>query len=271
MNMPEHKEGRQPEQPIGLGEKSRRMLSSVLPFLNRTDKQTPLVPSAGEYPLTERLSFISKYVDEVSVDHVLSIFRTPGYNMLTPYFGLKIFDGQPTKQMEMISTISNAIAEGGYTAAGKQAADLLTSTEYADAQLAKVSAKDITRISLRGPTIVENKAQEILKKVINEDETPVIIAYGGLLGLKAAIDNGRQGGQILIIIPQSDNSAAVKQGYKLTKRDGEIDIDYLIQSDLETSAKLALIDDSTSSGTTFTNTKRLFPNAIIQERTLFND
>lgn len=167
----------------------------------------------------------------------------------------------------MLSGIANSFCSGeGYAGAAEVVKDIVSKP---DVVLSDVSPKKISRIAIWGPRQVESRAQTVAKEAFEGNEMPVLVAYGGLHALKAVIQNSREGGQAMLVFPQKDDTTEETLGYKLIRSQGEVEVVSLIQSDLLTDKKLALIDDATHTGATLQNMRGVFPNATIQERPLF--
>jgi len=227
--------------------------------------------SASPMPIfTESLQFICKYKEKVSVDDVLTAINTPGYGILSLYFGLKLLDIQPEIQQNMLEDCGNAFVNGlGYDGAIKVVENLLKSAEKADLapDLTSVSPKPISRIALWGPRLIEDRGQKVLSQVRMDKKVPVIIAYGGLCALKPAIEQAEIGDKLFIVFPKKIGSENV--GYSIIKSDSAICVEWLDENDFKSVKSVVLIDDTTSSGATFQAVSEIFPDVQLATMPLF--
>ncbi len=222
------------------------------------------------YPLTERQSYLLKYTDAVSVEDALDITKSPGYSIMAPYFSLKLLDNQPAIQKQMLEAIIDTYStDRGYEAANNAIEHVFKPNGAIDSSISlnPVSAKELSRVATWGPGVIDKRAHEAMVETRINGELPVIIGYGGLLALKAAIDTTEVGEDFLIVLPKKIKTDT--PGYKISHVETGLEVQQLDKSQLEANAKVTLVDDATHTGDTFKTIGQLFPHATLKELPLF--
>ena len=225
----------------------------------------------ADFPLTERLSYILKYKETVSPTDVIDIVNTPGYEIMAPYFGLKLLDQKPLAQKQMLEDISNGFLEGkGYKEASRIVVDFLKPNQQVASKfsLASVSPEELSRIAAWGPNNVSRRANEVALNAKQDHLMPILVAYGGLVGLKSAVENTVPNDTIMIVMPK--RVRAVQKGFRITRSDTKMRVDELSETDFAGTFQAAIIDDTTRSGNTFSQVRQLFPNAQLTNSPLFH-
>lgn len=210
-------------------------------------------PEPNLYPLTEHLSYLLKHADELTINEVTSIIRTPGYNIMAPYFGLKLLDQDFDQQEIMLRNIATSFSHRGGFAEAAEAVEAILAGQ---ASINKVSAKELSRVATWGPAAIDERAHQVLTDIRSRDRTPVIIGYGGLLTLRAAVDTTKVGQEIYVVFPK--RIATGHLGFKLIRTETDMQVHQLQKPDF-IGHNFTLVDDATHTGDTLETTKQLFP------------
>lgn len=209
------------------------------------------------YPLPEKLSYLMKHARDVTADEAALIMSTPGYNILTPYFGLKLLDQQPQLQQDMLARMIDLFAAGAnYTTLSRPVIDRLRAIQT---PLHPVSAQELSRIATWGPATVDQQAQRRVQQAIELKATPVLIGYGGLLALRHAVTHAKSGDSFLIVLPKKMGQETC--GYMITRSNSQSHIRPFNAKDATAFQQVALIDDAEHSGKTFERVEKFFPHA----------
>lgn len=197
----------------------------------------------------------------IGIDQAVSVVRQPHYDLLSPYFTLKLLDQNPHAQKTALSRIVTGIhATNTYD----EAVNLLsTMKDQDDTASLTVNPKKVARVALAGPIWMEERMDTIVQKT-GEDETPVILAYAGLFALKPVIKRMQSGDTFLIVIPDNIPDHHKPAGFKVTKHDNTFQVDFLTDTDLQTQNSLVFIDDIYNTGETFKQAAQAFPNAAVR-------
>jgi hypothetical protein len=240
-------------------------MSVTAEMLSRFRRKKPdNSPPPASQVLTESLIYIRKYREHVSVEDTVSILGTSGYEILSGYFGLKLFDSNHEVQQQVLKSIVDIYANNGNHA---EAARAVRDKVKASDKIDNVQPKILSRVALLSPNLVDERSQEILSAVEDEHRLPVIVAYGGLLALKATVEKTKDGEKFFVVFPKKTDTE--EMGYSVTRNGTEINVVPLTEDDLSTESPVAVIDDVLHSGATFDRVRGVLPHADIKNFALF--
>jgi len=89
------------------------------------------------------------------------------------------------------------------------------------------------------------------------------------LALKPSLETMKPGDHIFVIIPKNVPVQDKFLGYKITKKQHEVEVDFLTEQDRKTTEPLAFIDDRIYQGTSIIQARNIFPKASMQTHLLF--
>lgn len=215
--------------------------------------------------LNEQLQYIRKYKEKIGKDDVLTIINTPHYELLAPYFGLKLFDGNHQAQRELLKVIANTLKSASdYQPVKERVSEFL----HKGYQVSEVSPNKLSRVALWGPSHVQRRAEEVVHEVEERREVPAVIAYSGLFALKPVIQSMNPGDKSYIVFPNAIETEELP-GYVMVATPEEIIVQDATKQDLLGESRVALIDDTTHTGETLQQVSSLFPQASVHNATLF--
>lgn len=214
--------------------------------------------------LNQQLQYIRKYKETIGKEDVLTIINTPHYELLAPYFGLKLFDKNSQAQKELLQIIVNVLKDTQDYGAVKEEVGKFLNNGY---EINEVSPNKLSRIALWGPSFVQKRAEEVMQEVKEKHETPVLVAYSGLVGLKPFVRSMNIVDRGYMIFPNVAESSKV--GYAFYRDSEKIGVREANREELLNESKVALIDDTIHTGKTLQGISSLFPRASIHEATLF--
>lgn len=214
--------------------------------------------------LPESLRYKMKYGQNLDASDTLSLAHDTNYNILAPYFALKMLHNSPDIQKEMVNELVTALSNND-----KLHDDIRRIFNgLSDSQIETVHPNKLSRVSLWSPSLIRKRSEEIINEVHNNQEIPVLIGYSGFLALEASIKNMFVGNTTLLVIPSKINSDQTV-GFSLNKNYQGITVKSLEPKDLQEPTQITLIDDAMNTGKTFNQVSFLFANSQIKKAPLF--
>jgi hypothetical protein len=215
--------------------------------------------------LNQDLQYLLKYNERIGVEEVNKLVGTP-YDIMMPYFGLKLLRDNPPAQQKMLATIANLLHESpGYTTTAQRIKDFFLEERP---EIKEVSPKKISRVAVWGPSLVHTQAEKRAEEIKQSEETPVLIAYTGFFALKPFVENLSANSKILTVLPERIASH-LPIGYALKNSGGAITVEEIDRSSLLLEENVALVDDTVHTGDTINKVSELFQHSHIHEAPLF--
>lgn len=214
--------------------------------------------------LPENLRYKMKYGQHIDHKDTASLAHHHSYSILAPYFALKMYDKDPGRQKDLLASIVESFSRSITISSAINDAFKGKTTEHYET----VHPNKLSRVALWSPSLIRERANQVIHHAIAQEEVPVIIGYSGFLALEAAVRHLFEGQSSLVVLPQKIGLDS-PVGYKISRNDQGLTTDFLTDEDTATSSKVALIDDAMKTGATSDKVKTLFPNASARKAPLF--
>lgn len=182
------------------------------------------------------------------------ICQDDSYNLLAPYYALKLLDAQPFSQRQLLQQITGIFSAKGTYADASGAIDQFFATEVIPIEV-PINPNKLRQIMIGSPEYVKESAAKVANEVAQRGEIPVVVAYAGFVALRDVVCALGPEQIALIVFPDKIESDG-EVGYKLTRVAGTVRVDILNDTRIPNGETYALIDNTTFTGQTFDKVTR---------------
>jgi hypothetical protein len=204
---------------------------TVHDVLYGTDRQDP----SAKFRWPETIRFKVKNDEDLNIKD-LKILGQYGFFDHAFYLAMKALDPQPKEQLRLLTEVSRT----------RSLREVVTNEIDIVPEGIEVSSRKLASIGPIGAEAVRNRFEEFAQKAVSERKSPVLVAYGGLIGFDRVVTVCSENNTDLYIakVVSPDDKVTQVFGFKIEPH-GEVSY---LNRDSERPNKVVLLDDAIKTG-----------------------